>query len=68
MASTQRTNGTISWLEADMVVVAGGKSSGSGEEAAAELAALLVGYCEVAAEALKFGFVCEEVWEVKGED
>jgi hypothetical protein len=43
-------------------------SSGSGEKVAAQLGACLVSYCEVAAEALKFSFVREEVWEVKGED
>jgi hypothetical protein len=48
-------------LEADMVAGATGKSGGSGEEVAAALAGLLVGYCEVAVEALKFGFIREEV-------
>jgi hypothetical protein len=51
-----------------MVAMAGGKSGGSGEEVAAELAGLSVGYCEVAVEALKFSVFREEVWEVKGED
>jgi hypothetical protein len=35
---------------------------------AVELAALLVGYYEVAVEVLKFGFLREEGWEVKGKD
>jgi hypothetical protein len=51
-----------------MVAVVGGKHGSSGEEAAVELAVLSVGCYQVAAEVLKFSFICEEVWEVKGED
>jgi hypothetical protein len=43
-----------------MVGVAEAKSVGSGEIVAADLAALRAGYCQVAAEALKFGFVFKE--------
>jgi hypothetical protein len=55
-------------LEAYRKAVVGSKYSSSEEEAAAELAVLLVGDCKVAAEALKFSFICKEFWEVKGED
>jgi hypothetical protein len=68
MALPQCTNGTISYLEADMIVVAEGKSGGSGKEVAAELVALLVSDCEVVVDAVKFGFIHKEIWEVKDED
>jgi hypothetical protein len=50
-----------------MVVVAPGESCSSGEQPAAELAALSITYCDMVAEGPKFGFVYEKVSEIKGE-